>query len=157
MARIGTEQPGRTEAGDVSGGEREGRYLLAGISVAIIWVSIGIAGIASPDMITGSEREHIPVVAFTDWLWAGLATALVMLAVSRRSPGASRSLWMGMTIAIAGIWLTVAAVSVLGPEMVTGSDPTRIPIAAMIAPIAGSIATAFVSVFVAGSPDRTGS
>lgn len=136
--------------------ESEGRYLFAGISVAIIWVSVGLAGIFAPDMITGSEREHIPVAAFADWLWAGMATALVLLAVSRRGSGASRALWTGMTIAVAGIWLTVLVVSVFAPEMETGSDPTVIPIAALVAPIAGSIATAFVSVFVAGSPDRAG-
>jgi len=85
-----------------------------------------------------------------------MATALVLLAVSRRGAGASRALWTGMTIAVAGIWLTVLVVSVFAPEMETGSDPTVIPIAALVAPIAGSIATAFVSVFVAGSPDRAG-
>jgi hypothetical protein len=32
------------------------------------------------------------------------------------------------------VWAAAAAAAVLAPVMVTGSDPTRIPIAALVAP-----------------------
>lgn len=129
----------------------ESRYLFAGIAVVCIWVAVGVASIWSPDMITGTEQEHLPIAAFSDWFYAALATGLVLLAFARRSSGPSRSLWMGFTIAIAGIWAVVAVASVLTPTMVTGSDPTTIPVGVFAAPVAGVIATAFASVFAAGS------
>jgi hypothetical protein len=39
--------------------------------------------------------------------------------------------------------------------MVTGTDPTTIPMAALAAPVAGVVATAFVAVFVAGHSVRS--
>jgi len=130
------------------------RYLFAGIAVASIWIAVAIASIWSPDMITGSEHEHIPIAAFTDWLYAAIATGLVLMAFSRRTLDAGRSLWTGFTIAIGGIWAVVALAGIFAPSMVTGADPTTIPIAAFAAPVAGVVATAFASGFVAGSPGR---
>ena len=49
---------------------------------------------------------------------------------------------------------TVALASILAPTMVTGTDPTTIPVAAFAAPVGGVVATAFASVFAAGSPAR---
>ena len=46
----------------------------------------------------------------------------------------------------------MALASIYAPNMVTGTDPKTIPMAAIAAPIAGVVATAFVSVFAAGSP-----
>ena len=130
------------------------RDLFAGVVVASIWVTVAAASIWSPDMITGSEHEHIPIAAFTDWLDAAIATGLVLMAFSRRTLDSGRSLWMGFTVAIASIWAVVALASIFAPSMVTGSDPTTIPVAAFAAPVAGVVATAFASVFVAGSPGR---
>jgi hypothetical protein len=137
---------------------REGRYLFAGITVASIWVAVALASIWSPDMITGSQHEHLAIAALADWLYAAIASGLVLMAFSRRTPGASRSLWLGFTVAVASIWLVVALASIYAPSMVTGTDPTTIPVAAFAAPIAGVLATAFACVFAAGSQGRdTGS
>jgi hypothetical protein len=134
--------------------EAEGtRYLFAGIAVASIWIAVAIASVWSPDMITGSQHEHLPIAAFGDWLYAAIATGLVLLAFSR-ARAASRSLWVGFTVAIATVWLIVALASVFAPSMVTGADPTTIPIAAFASPIGGVVATAFVCVFAAGSRGR---
>ena len=100
------------------------------------------------------QHEHLPIAAFGDWLYAAIATGLVLMAFSRRTLDTGRSLWMGFTIAIASIWAVVALASIAAPSMVTGSDPTTIPIAAFVAPIAGVVATAFVSGSVAGSSGR---
>jgi hypothetical protein len=130
----------------------DARYVFAGIAVACIWAAAVAASIWSPDLITGSEQEHIAIAALFDWFHASIATGLVLMAFSRRTHGASRSLWLGFLIAIASIWAAVALVSVFAPAMVTGTDPTTISIAALVAPIGGVIATAFASVFVAGTP-----
>jgi hypothetical protein len=129
----------------------ESRYLFAGIAVASIWLAIAAASIWSPDLISGTEQEHVPLAAIFDWFYAALATGLVLMAFGRRSPGASRSLWLGFTVAIGGIWFVVAIASIFAPSIETGTDPTTVPIAALGSPIAGMLATAFVSVFVAGS------
>ena len=129
---------------------RESRYLFAGIAVASVWLAIVAASVWSPDL-SGTNQERVPLAAILDWFYAALATGLVLMAFGRRSPGASRSLWLGFTIAIGGIWFVVAIASILAPSIETGTDPTTIPIAALASPLAGVIATAFVSVFVAGS------
>jgi hypothetical protein len=129
----------------------ESRYLFAGIAVLAIWLAAAAASIWSPDLVSGTQQEHIPLAAIFDWFYAALATGLVLMAFGRRSPGASRSLWLGFTVAVAGIWFVVAVASIFAPSIETGSDPTTLPIAALATPIAGVITTAFVSVFVAGS------
>lgn len=136
---------------DLGGTTSEFRYMFAGIAVASIWLAIAAASIWSPDLISGTEQEHVPLAAIMDWFYAALATGLVLMAFGRRSPGASRSLWLGFTVAIGGIWFVVAIASIFAPSIVTGTDPTTVPIAALASPVAGVIATAFVSVFAAGS------
>ena len=46
------------------------------------------------------------------------------------------------------IWVVVALASIFAPELVTGTDPTRIPLAALVAPIAGLVGTGFVALHV---------
>jgi hypothetical protein len=53
-----------------------------------------------------------------------------------------------MAVAIASIWLAVALTSIFAPDLVTGTDPTQVPIAAIISPVVGAIATGFVCGFV---------
>jgi hypothetical protein len=130
------------------------RHLFVGVAVACIWLAIAAASIWSPDMIAGSNHERLALVAATDWFYAAIATGLVLMAFGRRSRGATGSLWLGFTIAIVSIWSVVALISIFAPTMQTGTDPTTIPIAAFVAPIGGVIATAFASVFAAGSPAR---
>lgn len=116
-----------------------------------IWVFAGLIAVFSPDLVSGSEQEHIPIAAITIWFYAGLATAFVLLAAAVRGKGARVEPTPLMFGAVtAGIWFVVAAASVLAPVMETGSDPTRVPITALVAPIVGLIATAFISIVVAG-------
>jgi hypothetical protein len=129
---------------------REGRYVFTGLAVASIWISVAFASIFSPDLITGSQHEHLAIAALGVWLWGACATALVLLAASRQA-GAGRPVWIGLAIAVAGIWLAVALVSIFTPTTVTGTDPTTIPLGAMIAPFVGVLVTSFVAVFVAGA------
>jgi hypothetical protein len=52
-------------------------------------------------------------------------------------------------ISIAAIWLAIALASIYGPVLVTGTDPTRVPLTALVAPVAGTEATAFVCLYAA--------
>jgi hypothetical protein len=134
--------------------QAESRYLFVGLSIAAIWLAALAAILWSPDMITGSMHERIAIAAMSDWFYAAIATGLVLMAFGRRTRGATRSLWVGFTIAIAAIWAVVSIASIYAPSFVTGTDPTTVPIAVFAAPVAGTIATAFASVFAAGSAGR---
>jgi hypothetical protein len=134
-----------------AGAEQRTRYWFLGGSVAGIWLAVAAISIFAPDMVTGSEHDRLPVAALGTWFWGASATAFVLLAVARAGPGSTQAGSPGLAIGVLGIWLAVALASIFVPEMVTGSDPTRIPMAALIAPVAGAIGTGFLSVFVAGS------
>jgi hypothetical protein len=131
------------------------RYRFAAMAVCGIWGSLAAASIWSPDLISGSDATHVPVAALTDWFYAVIATGLVLLAFSHRTPDLGRSSWAAFTLVIYGIWLVVAITSIWTPDLISGTDETRVPIAALVSPIAGVLATAFASVFVAGSPSGT--
>jgi hypothetical protein len=51
-----------------------------------------------------------------------------------------------LVLGTSALWLAVAVVSIAGPMLVTGTDPTRIPLAALIAPPFGAIATGLLAV-----------
>ncbi len=136
--------------------EAEGsRYRFAAMAVCSIWVTLAAASIWSPGLISGTDGTHVPIAAFTDWFYAVIATGLVLLAFSRRTPDVGRSSWAAFTLVISGIWLVVAITSIWTPDLISGTDETRVPVAALVSPIAGVLATAFASVFVAGSPSGT--
>jgi len=107
--------------------------------VAVIWLCSAAAAVFAPDMVTGSQHEHLPMVAITVWLWTLSATAYVLLA--SRAGGS-----VTLTAATSAIWVAVLVVSLAAPMMVTGTDPTRIPLAAILAPVVGAVATGFVAV-----------
>jgi hypothetical protein len=108
-----------------------------------------VLSVFSPDLVSGAEQEHIPVAALLSWLWGGLATGLIVLAGAVSAGTADR--WRHVAIAIAGIWAVVAIAGVWSPPLETGTNPTTVPLAAILAPIAGAIATAFVCVAAAGA------
>jgi hypothetical protein len=130
---------------------RDDRFLMVGIAAAAVWLSIGLSSLFTPDMITGTEQEHIPITALTMWLWGAIATGLILM-TGGMGRGLADGRWRALAAVSVAIWGVVAAASIWSPELVTGTDPTRIPIAALIAPVAGAIATAFTCLFVTGSP-----
>ena len=109
-------------------------------AVAAIWVCSALAAVFAPDMVTGSEQEHLPIALMSIWLWTLSATAYVLLA----SRGTDGSIFL--TGATSVIWGAVLLVSLAAPVMETGTDPTTIPIAAILAPVVGAVATGFVAV-----------
>jgi hypothetical protein len=75
----------------------------------------------------------------------------VEAAGSRSQRAAEGSRYPFAAVAVCSIWLALAAASIWSPELVSGTDRTHVPIGALVSPIAGVLATAFASVFVAGS------
>ena len=113
------------------------------IALGAIWLAVTAISLLAPDMVTGSEQQHMPVAATTTWIWGSVATlAVVRFWAGPGRSAAQRALHRPMAYAVAGVWTVAAFVAVLGPEMVTGSDPTRIPFAALFAPIAATVLTA---------------
>jgi hypothetical protein len=112
------------------------------VTVASIWTAVVLISVFSPDMIHGSEQQRMPVAAFGTWLWGFVASVAVFVAMARlRGDSDRRLLWMMLFGATVVIWSAATLVSVFGPTNVTGSDPTTIPIAALIAPIVAMVAT----------------
>jgi hypothetical protein len=107
------------------------------VAVAAIWLATILSAVLAPDMVHGSAQEHLPLAALAGWPWALTATAYVVITAHENET--MRSTGFALTIGV--IWLAVAVVSILGPVLVTGTDPTRIPLAAVIAPVLGMAAT----------------
>jgi hypothetical protein len=118
--------------------------------VAITGSSLALA-LFAPDLVSGSEHDHEPLAALTTWLWSACAIALV-LAVVRVA--ASASAWRSFTAIVSALWVAAATAGVFAPELVTGSDPTRIPLVALLAPLLAAMSTAFACLYVA-TTDRT--
>ncbi len=107
-------------------------------AVAIVVAAV-LASLFAPDLVTGSEHEHFPLVALTIWPWAAAAIGYVLMAGRR---GRARDLVLGAIF----VWAAVAILVIAVPAMVTGTDPTRIPLAALIAPPFGTVVTGFLAI-----------
>ena len=57
-------------------------------------------------------------------------------------------LWIGLAIAVAVIWGVAVVLSAVLPVWETGTDPTELPVWALVAPIAASLLTALACVIV---------
>lgn len=125
-------------------------WAASGVAVGSIWLAVIMASIFAPDLVSGSQQEHLPLVAWVDWIWGVVATAFVVLAVLHgiRLGVASPMPWWALGIGTAAVWLGVLVVTLIGPVMVTGSDPTHVPIVAMGVPILGIFFTWFICTLV---------
>jgi hypothetical protein len=107
------------------------------VAVGVIWVASAVTAIAAPDMVSGSEHEHLPLAAITIWLWTAVASGYAAM-----TPVADRRDWL---VAVVLVWAAMAATAIAAPVMETGSDPTRIPIAALVAPPVAAVVTGFLA------------
>src|SRR5690606_36590226 len=81
--------------------------------------------------------------AFATWLWGLIATVVLVVAVGRlRGRLTHRPVWTGLAVATVVVWAVATVLAVAGPLFETGTDPTRIPLAALIAPVAATVLTA---------------
>jgi hypothetical protein len=115
--------------------------------IAGIWVAVALTSIFAPDMVTGSEHQHLPVAALGGWFWGLIATGAFLWGMGRlRGNATRRPTWMGLMVATLAVWLVATVAGIASPVVETGSDPTRLPIGAMIAPVAATVLTALAGI-----------
>jgi hypothetical protein len=129
--------------------------LWTAIGISGIWVAVLLISLFSPDLVSGSEQEHLPVAAITAWFWGGVGTVVLLLAMARLRGRASwQPIWVGLSVATLGIWTVATILAITLPVIETGTDPTRVPVAALVAPVAAAMLTALAgtvaNVFRAG-------
>jgi hypothetical protein len=129
------------------------------IGIGGIWVAVLLISLFSPDLVSGSEQEHLPVAAITAWFWGGVGTVILLLAMGRlRGRPSWQPIWVGLSVATLGIWTVATILAITLPVIETGTDPTRVPVAALVAPIAAAMLTALAgtvaNVFRAGPGGR---
>ena len=115
--------------------------LWTAVGIGGIWVAVLLLSLLAPDLVSGSQQQHLPVAAFTSWFWGGVAT-LVLLWAMGRLRGSWQPIWVGLSVATLGIWAVAVVLGLTLPVLVTGTDPTRIPVAAIFAPVAAALLTA---------------
>jgi hypothetical protein len=47
--------------------------LWTAIGIGGIWIAVLLISLLAPDLVSGSEQQHLPVAAFATWFWAGSA------------------------------------------------------------------------------------
>lgn len=126
----------------------DGSWMLWTMSgIAGIWVAVTLMSLLAPDLVSGSEQQHLPVAAFGSWLWGLVATAAFVWAMGRlRGDAARRPIWIGLAAATVTVWGVATILSIALPVLETGSDPTRVPIAALVAPVAAALLTAVTGI-----------
>jgi hypothetical protein len=126
--------------------------LWTAIGIGGIWVAVLLLSLLAPDLVSGSQQEHLPIAAFTTWFWGGVGTLVLLWAMGRlRGRAGWQPIWIGLSVATLGIWAVATILGSTLPVMVTGTDPTQIPFAAIVAPpaaamltaLAGAVATVF--------------
>jgi hypothetical protein len=134
--------------GDRWGGTADGSWMLwTAFGTTGIWVAVVLISLFAPDMVSGSEQQHLAIAAFTTWLWGAIGTGFFVWTMGRlRGSALWRSAWIGVSNATLLIWTVATIVAISSPEFVTGSDPTRIPVGAMSAPIGAVLLTALTGI-----------
>ncbi len=124
-----------------------------------IWIAVALISLFAPDLVSGSEQEHLPIAAFTTWLLGMVATGGYLLAMGRlRGRSSHQPIWIGLTVATLMVWLLATILSIALPVVETGTDPTRLPVAALVTPIAAAVLTGLAGI-IAGMfarPPRAG-
>jgi ABC-type transport system involved in cytochrome c biogenesis permease subunit len=118
-------------------------------AVTVVWTATVLVSIFAPDLVTGSEHEHLPLAMMTVWLWASVATAYALMTPQR----GSRASW---TLSVIAVWSLTAVVCIASPELVTGTDPTRIPLATLVVPPIAAVVTGLLSLRQANRGDVRG-
>ena len=126
---------------------RTNRWIWSGAAIGAIWLCLAAMAIWSPPLISGSAQEHLPLTAITGWVWALLATGLVAMAPAVTTGDRTRT-WTVYAAVVSVIWIAAAVVAIAAPSMVTGTDPTSIPLAGILAPVVALVATAYATVAV---------
>jgi hypothetical protein len=46
--------------------------LWTAIGIGGIWVAVLLISLLAPNLVSGSEQQHLPVAAFATWFWGGI-------------------------------------------------------------------------------------
>jgi hypothetical protein len=118
-------------------------------TLASIWIAVALISVLAPDLIHGSEHQRLPVAALVTWMWGFGASIAVLGAMSRaRGRLRQRPLWVALFVATVLSWSASAVISITAPTYDTGSDPTTIPLAAVVSPLLAMLATTGAAVVV---------
>ncbi len=150
----------QTSGSDERTAMADGSWMVWSVAgLAAIWIAVVLISLLAPDLVSGSEQEHLPVAAFATWLWGFVATGGFLWAMGKlRGSASRRPIWIGLTVATTAVWLLATILSITLPVVETGSDPTRLPIAAMVTPIAAAVLTGLAGIIagVFSRPPQTG-
>ena len=121
-------------------------------ALALIWVTVLVVSVFAPDLVHGSEQQHLPIAAFMTWLWGAAGTVAVLLVMlALRGDPTARPIWIGYASSVILIWVLAAVLALTLPSFETGTDPTKIPFGAMLAPLGAAVLTGLASVVAAVS------
>jgi hypothetical protein len=131
-------------AGDRTAAAADPSWMLwTAIGIGGIWVAVLLLSLLAPDLVSGSEQEHLPVAALTTWFWGGVGTLVFLWVMGRlRGSARRRPIWIGLSVVTLGIWAVATILGSTLPVIETGTDPTRIPLAAIFTPMAAAMLTA---------------
>jgi hypothetical protein len=116
--------------------------LWTAVGIGGIWLGVLLLSLLAPDLVSGSEQEHLPVAAFTTWFWGGIGTLVFLWVMGRLRGDASwQPIWIGLSLVTLGIWAVATILGITLPVMETGTDPTQIPLAAILAPVCAAMLT----------------
>ena len=125
-------------------------YLMTGIAIACICVSGVLGGIFVPKLVTGIQHQQTPIAAFTGWIWNLIAIAMVVSAAIKgiRANVTDRAPWTVLGLGVGALWIATMFVAIFAPVWVTGTDPEKLPIWALVAAIAAVVVTWILCSFV---------
>jgi hypothetical protein len=128
------------------------------VGMVAIWIGVVAISITAPDLVSGSQQEHLPLAAFVAWIWGLIATVGFLWGMSKlRGSSERKSLWTGFAVAVVIVWSVAIVLSAAMPVWEMGSDPTRLPLWALVVPLGAALLTALAAVVVglfSESPSR---
>ncbi len=116
------------------------------IGLVAIWIGVAAISVVAPDLVSGSGHEHLPLAALHSWVWGLVASIGLLWGMSRLRGSRERErLWTGLAIAVLLIWSGAVLLAAVLPVWDTGSDPTELPLGAIVAPLGASLFTILAS------------
>jgi hypothetical protein len=121
--------------------------LWTSIALTAVWVGAVLISVFAPDLVSGTQQEHLPLAAFVTWLWGLGATAAVFIPMNRLRGSAQRKpIWIGFGVVVIALWAAATVLGIWLPVYETGTDPTQLPFGAMFAPMAAAALTVLAGI-----------
>ena len=129
-------------------------------TIAVIWFSVLVTSLGSPDLVFGDEPVVINVAAIINWFWGLLGSVFLLRATIFRRPNeigwGETDSWPWVALVVGIIWLIAIFISLTVPEVVV-NETISVPAASMAAPIVAAVLTLYAAEFlVAGFASREG-